>query len=153
MQDGFLFDELSEFKKDIMRSINDVFPDETKKFIKKEAQKLVKVAKKIAKRQVGTSKGEKDNWQAAKSYHNRFKAGKPYKFAENDACCRAYNGAPHAHLIEYGHVQTTHDGKPLGFVEGKLIFKQAEVEFLSEYLTDCENFMMEFVDKTSKGKK
>lgn len=39
MQDGFLFDELSEFKKDIMRNINNVYPDETKKFLKEEAKK------------------------------------------------------------------------------------------------------------------
>ena len=168
MQDGFLFDELSEFKKDIMRNIKEVFPEETKKFIKKEAQKLTKVAKKIAKREVGTSKGEKENWQASKSYHNKFKAGKVYKYAENDACCRAYNSAPHAHLIEYGHVNvprssaraTTREGRKeqasqsrgTGFTMGKLIFKQAEMQFLSEYLNDAEEFMYKYFDETSKGK-
>ena len=33
-QDGFLFDELSDFKKDLMRDIKENFPKETEKFIK-----------------------------------------------------------------------------------------------------------------------
>ena len=144
MLDGFLFDELSDFKKDIMRNINTVFPEETKKFLKDEAKKINKVAKKIAKREVGTKTG---------NYLKGFKTGKVYKYAENDACCRAYNKAPHGHLIEYGHVQKTHDGKSVGFVQGKLIFKQAEIEFISQFLTDSEIFMTEFVQKTSEGKK
>lgn len=143
MQDGFLFDELSEFKKDILRNINNIYPDETKKFLKEEAKKINKVAKKIAKREVGTKTG---------NYLKGFKTGKVYKYAENDACIRAYNKAPHGHLIEYGHVQTTHDGRPVGFVQGKLIFKQAEVQFLSDFLTDAEMFMYGFVNKTTEGK-
>jgi len=154
MQDGFLFDELSDFKQNIMRDIQKKFPDETSKFIKSEAKKLSKVAKKIAKREVGTSKDEKKNWQADKSYHKRFKTGKVYKYAENDYCVRAFNSAPHAHLIEYGHIMTDHQGKPTGkFIFGKSIYKQAEIEFMSQWLYDCEDFMTQYVEHTTKGKR
>ena len=166
-QEGFLFDELSEFKKELMRDIKENFPKETEKFIKKEAGKALSVARKIAKRQVGTSKGTKKDWQESKSYHKGFKVGKTYNYG-NDLCCRAYNKAPHAHLIEYGHVNvprssaraTTREGRKeqasqsrgTGFTMGKLIFKQAEMQFLSEYLNDAEEFMYKYFDETSKGK-
>jgi len=154
MQDGFLFDELSEFKQDIMRSIKDIFPKETKKFIKTEAKKISKVAKKIAKKEVGTSKDTKKNWEESKSYHKKFKTGKVYKYAENDYCVRAFNSAPHAHLIEYGHIMADHQGKPTGtFVQPKLIYKQAEIEFMSQWLYDCEDFMTQYVEHTTKGKR
>ena len=166
-QDGFLFGELSEFKQELMRDIKENFPKETEKFIKKEAGKCLKVAKKIGKKEVGTSKGKKKDWVESKSYHNGFKVGKTYKYG-NDLCCRAYNKSPHAHLIEYGHVNvprsskraTTRAGRAeqasqnrgTGFTLGKLVFKQAEIEFINQYLNDAEEFMYQYFDETSKGK-
>lgn len=162
-QEGFLFDELSEFKKDLLRNIKDIFPKETEKFVKQEATKVAKVARKVAKNLVGTSKGKKKNWIESKSYHKKFKVGKPYKYSD-DLCCRAYNSSAHAHLIEYGHVNvprgksraTTRAGRAeqakqnrgTGFTAGKLVFKHAEMEFLSDFLTDTENFLFEHFDKT-----
>lgn len=139
MQDGFLFDELSEFKKDLFRSINEKYSDETKKFIKKEAKKVAIKAKDIANKQVKKKTG---------LYHKSFKSGKVYKYGESDTCCRAFNSAPHAHLIEYGHVQK---GKTNSFVPGKMIFKQAEIESTTEFLDDCEKFLTQFVDDTCRG--
>jgi len=151
-QDGFLFDELSDFKKDILRNIAKVYPEEAKDFIKTEAKKVLKITKKIARKQVGTSKGKKKKWVETKSYHKRFKVGKPYKYAENDLCVRAFNSSRHGHMIEYGHIQTDHDKNPTGhFVLGNFIFKQAEIEFLTQYLNDCEEFMGKFVENTVKG--
>ena len=169
-QDGFLFGELSEFKQDLMRSIKNDFPKETENFIKNEASKCLQVAKKVAKKEVGTSKGKKKNWIESKSYHKGFKVGKPYKYS-NDLCCRAYNKSPHAHLIENGHVNvprsskraTTRAGRAeqakqqrgTGFTMGKFVFKLAELEFVNQYLTDAEMFMFQFFDNTVnlKGKK
>lgn len=162
-QEGFLFDELSEFKQNLMRDIQKNFPKETEKFIKQEAGKLVKVAQKVAKKEVGTSKGKKKNWNEAKSYHKKFKVGKTYKYSD-DLCCRAYNSSPHAHLIEYGHVNvprgnaraTTRSGRAIqatqsrgtGFTQGKLVFKLAELEFISQFLDDSEKFLFEYFDDT-----
>ena len=160
MQDGFLFDELSELKKDLLRSIKDKYPDETKKFIKGEAKKLTNVAKKIAKKQIGTSKNSKKEWIAEKSYHKKWKAGVPYKYSEGDLCCRAYNSAPHAHMLEYGHRQvprgkkgqSNKGGQANGFTDGNMIMFQAETDFLSDWLNDCEKFFCEYVEDTINGK-
>lgn len=103
--DGLLFDDLSEFKKDLLRSVNQAFPEATNEFLKDEAKKLRKAVKKEAKHSVGTSKGKKLNWDKQKSYHNKFKIGKIYVYSENDKCVRVYNSAFHSHLIEQGHVQ------------------------------------------------
>ena len=165
---GFLFDELSELKKNIMREIKDKYPEDTKKFIKQEAQKAKSLARKIGKKRVGTSKGLKKNWSADKSYHKRWKVGKPYKYSENDLCCRVYNSAPHGHLIELGHANiprgtkraTTVKGrqeqkanqKASGYTLGKLVVAETEVEFLSDFLTDAEKFMFEHITDALNGK-
>lgn len=167
-QEGFLFEKLSEFKQNLMREIKESFPKETEKFIKTEAQKCLKVARKVARKEVGTSKGKKKDWIDKKSYHKGFKVGKPYKYA-NDLCCRAYNKAPHAHLIEYGHVNvprsskraTTRAGRAeqatqqrgTGFTMGKLVFKIAELEFITQFLNDAEAFMFEYFDETTSRKR
>lgn len=162
-QEGFLFDELSEFKQNLLRDIKDVFPKETQKFLKTEASKCTKVARKIARRKVGTSKGKKKNWIDSKSYHKKFKVGKIYDYS-GDMCCRAYNSSPHAHLIEYGHVNvprgskraTTRKGREeqskqsrgVSFTEGHLIFKVAEMEFMTDFLNDTESFLFEYFNNT-----
>lgn len=166
--DGFLFDELSEFKKKLMREIKVKFPDDTKKFIKSEAQKAKKLAQKIGKKRVGTSKGVKRNWSAEKSYHKRWKSGKVYKFSADDLCCRVYNSAPHGHLVELGHANiprgtkraTTVKGraeqkasqKASGYTLGKLVVAETEAEFMSEWLSDAEQFMYEHMKSAFEGK-
>ncbi len=150
-----------------MRSIKNDFPKESENFIKNEAYKCLTVARKVAKKEVGTSKGKKKNWNEKKSYHKKFKVGHTYEYA-NDLCCRVYNNSPHAHLIEYGHVNvprgnaraTTRAGRAeqakqqrgTGFTQGKLVFKLAELEFMSQYLSDAEKFMFQFFDNTTGSK-
>lgn len=164
--EGFLFDELSEVKQDLLRSVNEIYPKETDKFIKGECRKLLKVTKNVAKSEVGTSKGIKKDWIASKSYHNNFKVGKIYDYA-GDKCCRVYNSSPHAHLIEYGHINiprgqkraTTRAGrreqtanrKATSFTEGKLIFDIASFNFQPEYFNDIENFLAEYLGDTMNG--
>lgn len=156
---GFLFDDLSDLKKNLLRDIKDKFPEDSKKFIKSEAQKAKKLAQKIGKKRVGTSKGLKKNWSAEKSYHKRWKSGKVYKFSADDMCCRVYNSAPHGHLIELGHANiprgtkraTTLKGrigqkklqKASGYTLGKLVVAETEVEFTSQWRDDAERFIYE----------
>lgn len=163
--EGFLFDELSEAKQDLLRSISKVYPKESDKFLKDEAKKLLKVSKKVGKQEVGTSKGKKKNWDANKSYHKKFKVGKKYDY-NGDDCIRVYNSAPHAHLIEFGHRNiprgqkraTTREGrkndtrKATGFTMGKLVFDIAQLEFEPDFKNDCEQFMIKYVDDTINGK-
>ena len=158
--DGLLFDDLSEFKQDLLRSVNEIFPKETNKFLKDEAKKLLKNVKKDAKRNVGTSKGIKPNWIATKSYHGRFKVGKLYIYSENDKCIRVYNTAPHAHLIEQGHRQVPRGergksnigGKGKGWTEGKFVMLMAQIAFKTQFETDVNEFLYKYVDDTCNGK-
>lgn len=163
--EGFLFDGLSEAKKDILRSINKAYPDESGKFVKKEAQKFSKVAKKVGKQKVGTSKGSKKDWDANKSYHKKHKVGKKYKY-DGDTCCRAYNASSHGHLLEYGHLNiprgqkraTTREGrkndkrKAVSYTQGAYVYDIASLEFEPEFKDDCEKFMLDYVDDTINGK-
>lgn len=139
MSEGFFFDELSEFKKDLMREVKELFPKETEKFLKDEAKKLTKKQRQIAKQEVkSTGKG------GDKSYHKKFKVGKIYTY-DGDKCVRSYNGSPHAHLIENGH--KTQNGK---FVQGRYILKISQNEFKTEFAKDCDRFLGEYFDEVGK---
>lgn len=75
-------------------------------------------------------------------------------------CIRAYNKSPHAHLVEYGHVNvprsskraTTRAGRAeqakqkrgSGYTLGKFVFKVAEMDFSDDYLKDADAFMYNF---------
>ena len=164
-EEGFLFDQLSEAKQNLLRSIAKVYPEEAGQFVKEEARKLMGVAKKVAKQEVGTSKGKKKNWKEKTSYHKGFKVGKKYDY-NGDTCCRAYNASPHGHLVEYGHLNiprgqkraTTREGrkndtrKASGFTLGKYVFDIASLDFEPESKHDCEKFLMKYVDDTIRGK-
>lgn len=140
MAEGFYFDELSDFKKDLLNEANKLFPKETEKFLKTECQGLLKVVKRVAKANVGTAKGTKKDWQTQKSYHKRFKVGKKY-FYNGDLSQRVYNGSPHGHLIEYGH--KTQNGK---FVSGKYVFEKASTEYGQEFSKNCDEFLGQYFD-------
>lgn len=135
MSDGFFFEELSDFKKDLLREASGIFVEETEAFLKKEGRKLSSIQKKIAKQDVGTTGKNGD-----KSYHKRFKVSKLYGDS-GDKFIKALNSAPHAHLIEYGHKTT--NGK---FVPGRYVMKSSENQFKHEFEKDCDEFLGEYFD-------
>lgn len=139
MQDGFYFDELSEFRQDLLKEVNRVFPEETNKFLKDEARTLSKIQKQIARQDVGTTDKNGD-----KSYHQKFKVGKIYLYGDEKAI-RAYNSSPHAHLIEYGHKTVNNK-----FVSGRYVLKASENEFKNDFFKDTEEFLFKFVDDIGK---
>lgn len=165
---GFLFDQLTDFKKDLMREVKEKFPEDTKVFLKGEAKKLLGLARKNGQKEVGTSKGLKKNWSAAKSYHRGWKVGRVYKYSGSDLCIRVYNKARHSHLVEYGHANvprgtkraTTVKGraeqlknrKVSGSTDGAFVLTFTEPEFKSEWLNDAEQFMYEHLKNAFEGK-
>ena len=148
MQDGFIYDELSDFRKDLLNQINNLYPKESKNFIWAEGRKLQKLQKKIAKQDVGTTGKSGD-----KSYHKKFKCTKPTKNGD-DLYVKAHNIAPHAHLLEYGHFQvprgkkgqSNKGGRPNGWTEGKYVMKKSEMQFSKTYQEDCEKFLYKYFD-------
>lgn len=166
-QDGFLFGELSEFKQNLLHDIKTDYPKAIEKFIKQEARKCSRVAKKIAKRDVGTAKGKKKDWVDTKSYHKRFDSSSVFKFSTGEYGCKAFNNARHAKIIENGHINVprgegkkNHDkkkrrsgkgGQGHGFVPGKFIFKKAELEYAPQFEKNAENFVDDFFNKMISG--
>lgn len=150
---GFLFNELSEFKQDLMRDIQAFFPKETDEFLKEEAKGLKKVVQKVANSNV--KKGEthfrtdKNGRKKSTNYHKNFKIGKKYVRGDS-RCLRVFNSARQAHLIEYGHANYNKHGEPNGFTLGKYVFKEAELEFESQFKDDAEKFLFQYFDKTTE---
>lgn len=150
---GFLFDELSEFKQNLMKDVQEKFPKEYEKFLKDEAKTIKKTAQKIAKKEVKqgdlhTRYNKKKQKEISTNYHKNFKIGKKYNY-DGNVCIRVFNSARHAHLIENGHVLYSH-GKAVGFVLGKMVFKITEYESKTQFLNDAEKFLYEYFDKTTE---
>lgn len=156
--------QLDSLHKKMLNIATKEMPRESKKFMKKEGNKLKKVTKSTAKSLVGKNK----NTKKASEYHSSIKSGKVYKYGGVWAN-RVYSSAPHAHLIEYGHRQVLNPpkqgsvapigdgkfaqgvrpgkgiGKEIGFVEGKHVFEQSGKQFESTFASDLEAFVDEVV--------
>lgn len=153
MQSGFLYNQLSDFKKKLLDEVADLFPKETDKFLVDNAKDFKKDVQKVAKQEV-TAHAQHTRWDKKKqkdvstNYHKNFKVGK--KYSRGDArCVRVYNSARHAHLIENGHVLYSH-GKSVGFVPGRFVIKIAETDFKSKFLDNTEKFLYQFFEKTTE---
>ena len=164
MNSGFYFDELSNYKKELLTEVNDVFPKETRKFLTKEAQKLTKKMQNKAETEVkhGAKKTiiKRNGKKREVNYHKCFKKGKIY-IKDKDICIRAYNNAPHGHLIENGHYivargegskkgikrKSGADGKHIGWVSGKKIIEKSYIEFQNEFSGDMESFLFDELNK------
>lgn len=138
MADGFDLKELDMFADRLTDLANKRFPKETKKFLNNEAKKLNNKNKQNAKSKVGKKSG---------NYMKGFKKGKPYKYINDEFAVRSYNSSPHAHLVEYGHIQTDHEGNEVGFVEGKHVMENTAKSFENEYFNDVETFIGDLLDK------
>lgn len=139
MTDGFDITELTDFEKRLVKLANDRMPKESKKFLRDEGTKLRKKTFAKAKQKVKKDTG---------NYFKSIKRGKVYIYKGNDALSiRVYSGAPHAHLIEKGHRQVTKDGKEIGFVPGKRVFEESQIQFASEYYSDAQKFIDDVLNK------
>ncbi len=134
--DGFDLRELTKYSKNLRKLGEKKMTKELKKHLRKEGTKLKKVTKTEAKK-VNKRTG---------NYHKSIKRGKIYK-KDGDIAIRVYSSAHHAHLIEEGHRQVTKDGREMGFVPGKHIFRDSQNEFSEVFVSDTETFMNELTDE------
>lgn len=112
VENGFDFHELDEYTKKLLKTATNDFPRETKNFMGRSANRLAKNVKDAYKNKVRQKTG---NLVAG------VKKGRPYVYGRDEFSVRVKNTAPHAHLIEHGHVYY-HKGKPTNkFVKGKNI--------------------------------
>lgn len=141
--DGLNLDELVDFT-DQLVSVARSTPKLAKKFLLKEGTKLAQKTKARAKREVGTNHKKPAKYADSPHYVDTIKRGKFYFYRGSHLMAiRAYSTAPHAHLIEYGHLIKSHGESTGKFVPGKLIFDKTRREFASEYAADSEKFLDE----------
>jgi hypothetical protein len=140
-KEDFDISELDEFTKELLELAEEKMPNETKKFLQAEGNKLKRLTAKKAKQLVKKKSG---------NYLKGIRRGKVYKYQGDQTSIRVYNNAPHAHLIEHGHRQVTEDGKEVGFVKGYRVFEKAAKEFEQEYISDCEQFVDDLLEKGLK---
>jgi len=134
MSDGFDISELTKFEKKLAATANDTMPKQSRKFIKKEGNKLNKQNKSIYKSKgIGEETG---------NLLKGFKAGKAYKY-QGAWSTRAYNSSPHAHLLNDGYMWTPHKGAKgeEHFIPGFHFMEDAAKVFQSSYYEDIEEFL------------
>lgn len=138
--DGFDFSELTKFEKKLVNMANDTMPKESKKFIKKEVNKLNKLNKKVYQRKgIGEVTG---------NFKRGFKSGKVYKY-RGVWSARAYNNSPHAHLLNDGYMWTPHKGQKGDerFIPGFHFMEEAARGFESGYYSDIDEFLKNILIK------
>lgn len=134
MNAGFDMSELTNFEKKLTAVANDTMPKESRKFIKKEGNKLNK-ANKVAYKSKGID-------EQTGNLNKGFKSGKAYKY-NGVWSARAYNSSPHAHLLDQGYMWTLHKGANGAekFIPGFHFMDQAAKSFESGYYDDVEDFL------------
>lgn len=140
-QDGFQVQELDAYTRHTLKVVAKELPKECKKFVGREGSKLKNRTVKKAKSKVKLETGD---------YFKGIKKGKVYIYGGNGGISvRTYGGKPafHAHLLEYGHRQVTHDGQEVGFVPGYHIFEESKTEFEPIFNKDIEKFLEKAVAK------
>ena len=131
--------ELNEYAEGMIEFGVNEMPNVAKKFMRKEATKLRKKAADKTKAVVGKKTG---------NLYKRIKKGKTvYAWGDAQYNIRVYNGAPHAHLIEYGHNMVTHDGKLVGFVPGKHILENSALAYQPNFQKNIESKLIEKVEE------
>ncbi len=140
MADGFDISELTKFEKKLANTVNDVMPKESKKFIKKEANKLNKQNKKVYQ---GKGIGE-----VTGNFKKGFKSGKAYKY-QGSWSARAYNSSPHAHLLNDGYMWTPNRGQSgeERFIPGFHFMEESASLFAAGYYSDVEEFLKDLLIK------
>lgn len=129
--------ELDDLVKNMFRTAQDVYPDEAKSFLKKEGNKgrrlLRAKTKAVTKKKTGNLlKGIR---RTGVQKHN------------GDFQIRVYNKAPHAHLIEHGHVLWVNGTKTEKFVPGKHPAADTTKQLKREFPRDVEGFVDEMLSK------
>lgn len=147
---GDIFDirELTKYKENLVKLANDTMPQESKKFIKKEANKLNSKNKSVYKSKgIGEETG---------NLIKGFKAGKAYKF-DGAWSARAFNSSPHAHLIDKGYMWKPHKKVAKGqkvkqtgeerFIPGFHFMEDAAKAFEGTYYEDINDFIDQVLKK------
>lgn len=148
MSNGFDTKELTNYEKQLVNLAKNKMPNESKKFMKQQGNKLTKKNKKAYQ-----SKGIDEKTGNLKK---GFKTGKVYKF-NGSLSIRSFNSSPHAHLLDKGFVWKPHKRVAKGqkkiqtgdekFIPGFNFMDEARRAFESGYYEDAQEFIDDMLDK------
>lgn len=135
-----------DFKSDLKEQLFKSQDKETKKALKKFLNEEGKILKKetIQLAKIKVKKGEKKK-DAKMRYNRRIKKGKTWN-KNNTWQVRVYNNVPHAHLVEEGH-NIVKNGRKIGRVEGKYIFRTTSKNFSQKFYKDSEKFLDDALER------
>lgn len=144
---GFDLGDLNELNEKLLNLATEEFPKEAKKFIRRQGSKCETRLRNAYKTRVKKKTG---NLIAG------VKRGMPQLY-EGSYQIRVYNNAPHAHLIEHGHVMCDKNGNPilnkLGqeiWVDGKYVAAYTVEEYKKIYPDEVDKFVDEMLEKGLK---
>lgn len=116
--------DLEEFQREL-DNLERLFPRQTKQLMRKSGSKARTIVARYARRLVDKKTG---------NYHKSIKRGKVWTDqSSGEVKVRVYTGAPHGHLIEYGHRIVGKDGSEHGFKEGVHVFEKARLDVDSKW--------------------
>lgn len=137
VESGFDLRELDALNAQFLDLAQKQYPKEAKKFLRDEAnvarKKLRANTKAATKKKTGNLLRGIDRG--------------PVKKYQGDFQIRVYNNAPHAHLIEHGHVLWANGKETEKFVPGKHVAAKTVTEMKETFPQDADRFVDDLLDK------
>lgn len=137
VKSGFDFREIDDLNRKLLYLSQRQFPAEAKKFLRSEAniarKKLRANTKNATKKKTGNLIRGIDR--------------SPVEVYEGSLQIRVYNKAPHAHLIEHGHVLWVNGEETEKFVPGRHVAAKTTNEMKEIFPQDADRFVDELLDK------
>ena len=121
--------DLEELAQNMYRTAEKLYPKEVKRFLQKEGNKGASILRK--KTRAATKK----------------KTGNLIRGIKRGSVYQYKNNAPHAHLIEYGHVLWVNGTQTEKFVPGKYPLKKAAPEIAATLTGDVDGFVDDLISK------
>ena len=134
---GFDLSELDALNNQLLNLAQTQYPKEAKKFLRDEAnvarKKLRANTKAATKKKTGNLLKGIDRG--------------PVKKHNGNFQIRVYNKAPHAHLIEHGHVLWVNGKQTEKFVPGRHVAAKTVLEMKETFPADADRFVDELLEK------
>ena len=129
--------DLEELAQNMYRTAEKLYPKEDKRFLQKEGNKGAGILRKKTRAATKKKTG---------NLIRGIKRGSVYQY-KGSYQVRVKNNAPHAHLIEYGHVLWVNGTQTEKFVPGKYPLKKAAPEIAATLTGDVDGFVDDLISK------
>lgn len=135
---GFDLSELDAYNSKMLELADREFPNETKKFIRRQGRAVMSSMKKAYKQDTKKHTGNLLKGISMDSFATR---------TDDGWQIRVRNTAPHAHLIEHGHVFYHRGKKTEKWVEGKHTAGKVVLQYGETYPKAVDEFIDQMLEK------